>query len=135
MTEECEHPGCREYFYPRTRRSVAAAREFTKHVLSDWAVAADRVDDIVLCVSELATNALLHGVPPGRGFRLRLRLESDQLLRVELHDSGGGRPRIPDVADESGRGLTLVEALSDKWGVGARGHGKIVWCEFALRLR
>lgn len=126
MTGECE------YFYPRTRRAVPAAREFTRRALKDWGVA-DRVDDIMVCVSELATNAVLHGVPPGRGFRLHLRLDAYGLLRIELHDSGSGEPRIPAAADdESGRGLILVEALSDKWGVGPRHPGKIVWCEFAL---
>jgi hypothetical protein len=37
-----------------------------------------------------------------------------------------------EAADESGRGLLLVEALSDKWGVGERVPGKIVWCEFSI---
>jgi two-component sensor histidine kinase len=109
----------------------------TKRVLTDWGIEAARLDEILVCVSELATNALLHGVPPGRGFRIRMSLDAYALLRVELHDSGTGVPRIPDTADnaadESGRGLVLVEALSDKWGVGARNPGKIVWCEFALR--
>jgi hypothetical protein len=40
-------------------------------------------------------------------------------------------PRITDRADEGGRGLLLVAALSDKWGVGERDPGKAVWCEFA----
>jgi anti-sigma regulatory factor (Ser/Thr protein kinase) len=117
---------------------VPAAREFTRRVLADWGITAPpRLDDILLCVSELATNALLHGVPPGRGFFLRMSLDACALLRIELHDSGTGEPRIPatadNAADESGRGLVLVDALSDKWGVGARGCGKIVWCEFAVR--
>ncbi|WP_329312010.1 ATP-binding protein [Streptomyces sp. NBC_01262] len=127
MTGNCE------YFYPRTRRSVPAARELTRRTLTEWGIGTPRVDDIVLCVSELATNALLHGVPPGRGFRIHIRLEGSAVLRIELHDSGDGEPRIPvEAADESGRGLLLVEALSDKWGVGERVPGKIVWCEFSI---
>jgi hypothetical protein len=49
---------------------------------------------------------------------------------VEVHDSGGGEPCVADKADEGGRGLLLVAALADKWGVGQRDPGKVVWCEF-----
>jgi two-component sensor histidine kinase len=82
----------------------------------------------------LATNALLHGVPPGRGFQVVLRLDSEETLRVEVHDSGGGSPWVPEagVTAESGRGLLMVEAVADKWGVGGRDPGKVVWCEFGL---
>jgi two-component sensor histidine kinase len=85
-------------------------------------------------VSELATNALVHGVPAGRGFLLRLVLHGDGVLRVEVHDSGPGTVGIPEASAESehGRGLLLVAALADKWGVGERNPGKIVWCEFAV---
>ena len=119
----------RERFYPRRRQSVPGAREFAEWAVSDWGFA-HRCDDVLLCVSELATNALLHGVPPGRGFLLRVALCDGAVLRVEVQDSGGGVPRIADVADEGGRGLLLVEALADKWGVGERDPGKSVWCEF-----
>ncbi|MGW7081996.1 ATP-binding protein [Streptomyces sp. NPDC054871] len=120
----------RERFYRRERQSVPAARAFVSAALADWGVG-ERAYDIALCVSELTTNALLYGVPPGRGFRLHLRYAGD-VLRVEVHDSGGGWPRLGDGgdADESGRGLLLVAALADKWGVAERDPGKIVWCEF-----
>lgn len=124
----------REAFYRRDRRSVRLAREFTREALTDWA-AAERSDDVLLCVSELATNAVLHGVPPGRGFRLQLALDADGVLRVEVHDSGPGEVRVPDTCAEAedGRGLMLVAVLADKWGVGERVPGKIVWCQFAVR--
>lgn len=98
--------------------------------MTDWGFGA-RLDDVLVCVSELATNALLHGVPPGRGYLVRLRLEAGGCaLSVEVHDSGGGVPakRLPD--GESGRGLLLVDALADRWGVGERDPGKFVWCAF-----
>lgn len=119
----------RERFYPRCRQSVPAARNFAASAVADWGFF-HRLDDIVLCASELATNALLHGVPAGRGFLLRMRLCGGAVLRVEVHDSGGGVPRVADVADEGGRGLLLVGAVADKWGVGERDPGKVVWCEF-----
>lgn len=126
----------REYFYPRARRSVPAARRFTRQTLVEWGVlgVSRRTDDVLLCVSELVTNALLHGAPPGRGFRIFLSLTVDLLLRVEVHDSGDGTPSVQHSGEraEMGRGLLIVEALADKWGVGERDPGKIVWCEFAV---
>ncbi|QTE01105.1 ATP-binding protein [Streptomyces cyanogenus] len=131
MNEESQHPRTRQALYRRDRRSVRLAREFARETLTDWATAG-RGDDVLLCVSELATNALLHGVPAGRGFLLRLTLHTDGAVRVEVHDSGPGEVRAPEAsADaEHGRGLLLVAALADKWGVGERNPGKIVWCEF-----
>ncbi|MFI8913974.1 ATP-binding protein [Streptomyces sp. NPDC053513] len=123
-------PLFREAFYRRERRSVPLARDFTRKALADWGLDA-RADDVLVCVSELATNALLHGVPPGRGYRLHLYLERPGSLRVEVHDSGDGTPAVREPSGESGRGLLLVGALADRWGVGARDPGKIVWCEFA----
>ncbi|MGW7193481.1 ATP-binding protein, partial [Streptomyces sp. NPDC054838] len=76
----------RDRFYPRSRQTIAAARHFTAETLDAWDALA-RLDDVLLCVSELATNALLHGVPPGRGYRLRL-FRFDGVVRVEMHDSG-----------------------------------------------
>ncbi len=120
----------RERFLPRDRRSVPAARRFAREVLAGWGW--PEPDDPLLCVSELATNALLHGVPPGRGLLLQLRCDG-RVLRIEVHDSGAGVPRIVDAADETGRGLRIVDALADKWGVGERDPGKTVWCEFVAR--
>lgn len=133
MNAETRHPHTRQAFYRRDRRSVRLAREFARETLTHWATA-ERGDDVLLCVSELATNALLHGVPVGRGFALSLSLHADGILRVEVHDSGPGEVRAPETSPESehGRGLLLVAALADKWGVGERNPGKIVWCEFAV---
>lgn len=108
----------RERFYRRERRSVPAARQFVREAVIDWGLC-DRMDDVLLCVSELATNALVHGVPPGRGYRLQLLLLADGVFRIEVHDSGGGRPSVREPYGESGRGLMLVAALADKWGWGS----------------
>ncbi|MET9789194.1 ATP-binding protein [Streptomyces canus] len=109
------------------------ARDLTRITLADWRVT-DRQDDVLLCVSELATNALLHGVPPARCFRLDLSLGTDGVLRVEVHDSGPGEihPTNPSPVGEHGRGLLLVAALADRWGVRERDPGKAVWCEFRV---
>ncbi|ALV34308.1 ATP-binding protein [Streptomyces sp. CdTB01] len=133
MNDRTQLPCLRERFLRRERRSVQAARRFTAETLTGWDLAGtDRADDVLLCVSELVTNALLHGVPPGRHSRLLLRYDG-RVLGVEVHDSGPGVPRVVDDGDtgaEGGRGLLLVAALSDKWGVRERELGKAVWCEF-----
>ncbi|MFJ6913265.1 ATP-binding protein [Streptomyces sp. NPDC101133] len=132
MNSETPLSSPRERLYRRERRSVPAARAFARETLADWGVRG-RADDVVLCVSELATNALLHGVPPGRGFLLRLwLLPCGDGVRVEVHDSGDGVPAVPlesGGSDEGGRGLLLVSELADKWGVTEREPGKVVWFE------
>lgn len=130
VNETKQLPLLREKFFRRERRSVPAARAFALWALEDWGIRGC-ADDVLLCVSELATNALLHGVPAGRGFRVYLRY-GDDVLRIEVHDSGDGWPRLREPDGESGRGLLLVEALADKWGVLERGPGKIAWCEFVV---
>lgn len=85
-------------------------------------------------VAELASNAVLHGRVPGRDFRLRLKLHSDGTLRIEVTDARGDRlPSTPaPVADdlESGRGLRIVTAYADRWGVDeVPAHAKTVWAE------
>ncbi|MBD0842865.1 ATP-binding protein [Streptomyces sp. TRM68416] len=132
MNQETQLPCQRDQFYRRDRRSVPAARRFAAWSLTCWGLAEwSRADDVSLCVSELATNAVRHGAPPGRGFLLRVRYDGD-VVRVEVHDSGDGWPYVGAGADdgEGGRGLFLVDALADKWGVGQRSPGKVVWCEF-----
>ncbi|MFH7599471.1 ATP-binding protein [Streptomyces racemochromogenes] len=113
----------RERLFPRAFQTVASARDFACETLDAWGVKGRR-DDLVLCVSELATNALRYGVPRGRSYRLRL-LNFGCCLRVEVHDSGPGRSRITP-----GTGLRIVEAVSDLWGVLPRSPGKVVWAEF-----
>ncbi|MEV5506240.1 ATP-binding protein [Streptomyces orinoci] len=132
MNDPTQLPLFGKRFGRRSSKAVPLAREFAHRTLAVWQVR--RADDVLLCVSELATNALRHGVPPGREFLLHLWLLEDRTLRVEVHDSGPGFPRVlaPAVGEqESGRGLVLVDALADKWGVGERDPGKVVWCEFA----
>ncbi|GAA1910865.1 ATP-binding protein [Streptantibioticus ferralitis] len=120
--------------FNRAPASVGAVRAFVLAALPTEQ-ARHRIDDIALCVSELATNAVEHGTPAGHLFLVRVIVD-DALLRIEVHDAGDGRPRLQLPADEdlSGRGLCLVDALADGWGTMPRdGLGKVVWAEFKLR--
>nr|WP_016828621.1 ATP-binding protein [Streptomyces viridosporus] len=111
---------------------MSAARGFALETLDEWGYQ-DRQDDVRLCVSELATNALLHGAPPGREFSLTL-VGDGPLVRVEVRDSGGGRPQMmdPEADDCGGRGLHLVMALADDFGVTPHPPGKTVWAVFKM---
>ncbi|MET7679270.1 SpoIIE family protein phosphatase [Streptomyces sp. NPDC005423] len=109
---------------------VAAARQQLRELLHDW-TCADQVDSVVLLVSEMLTNVLVHtdtdalltaevtGEPGGRR------------IRVEVTDAGDDLPhrRQPGELASSGRGLLLIELLATSWGVAPRGAGKSIWFE------
>lgn len=103
---------------------------FVIETLREWGYD-DRHDDIRLCVSELATNAVLHGVPPGREFALVLTGDGAS-VRVDVRDSGDGVPKVREGGLEEcgGRGLRLVQALADDFGVTTHKPGKAVWVVF-----
>ncbi|MFD9870986.1 ATP-binding protein [Streptomyces niveus] len=124
-------PESLQQFFEARPQSVRKAREFATRALDGWGLTS-RTEDIRLCVSELATNAVLHGTTRGRGFLVRLDID-DNCVRLEVHDSRRQQPvvREPAITDISGRGLTLVAALSDEWGVSDRTPlGKIIWSCF-----
>ncbi|WP_445523900.1 ATP-binding protein [Streptomyces cyslabdanicus] len=124
-----------------TRRGARLARRLAVHQLDLWGVPYGSVvsETVALVVAELSANAVLHGRVPGRDFALRLRCDrAAGVVRVEVSDTHPSRPEppapAPDPADtDGGRGLLLVEALADRWGVTERiGPGKTVWAECAL---
>jgi len=89
-------------------------------------------DAAELVLSELITNAIRHACTPrDRLIETRYERLPDGGLRIEVHDAGDGVPLMqrPSGDDESGRGLALVDALTDRrWGVSSRiGVGKSVW--------
>ncbi len=107
---------------------VAHARRLVSEYLGVGAdVHVDR-EIAILLVSELVTNAVLHGVSP---FELRA-MQSHSGLRVEVRDhnaAAGPVLRLGDGLAESGRGLQLVDTLADRWGWSEDGAGKVVWFE------
>jgi anti-sigma regulatory factor (Ser/Thr protein kinase) len=112
--------------------SVGEARKFAGETLDEWGIT-DRVDDVRLCVSELATNALLHGTSGSGGILVRLRA-ADHLVRVEVRDNRSALPeaRIPDDESDTGRGLLLVATCADGWGVDRHADHKVVWADFKI---
>ncbi|MFD7169017.1 ATP-binding protein [Streptomyces violascens] len=120
-----------QQFFDARPESIGQAREFTTRALARWGLRG-RAEDIRLCVSELATNTLVHGAAADNGFLVRLDADED-VVRLEVHDSSRRRPEARRAADTdlSGRGLTLVDALADGWGVqDLTPSGKIVWSCF-----
>jgi anti-sigma regulatory factor (Ser/Thr protein kinase) len=119
-----------------TAQSVGAARDFGLATLRRWTVAG-RTDDIAIVLSELLTNALRHGANyPARPVRVAL-VQPAQFVLVVVSDPGRQVPvlREPDYLAESGRGLHVINALSDAWGCTApTDEGKAVWALFAVRF-
>ncbi|HUR15611.1 MAG TPA: SpoIIE family protein phosphatase [Mycobacteriales bacterium] len=108
--------------------AVPRARQFTARILAG--AGPDGVADAQLVVTELVTNAKLHGQPP-----VVLRLERrEQGCRVEVQDRGRSIPMQPreNVDSMTGRGLSLVRAVATSWGVQpVEGGGKVIWAEIA----
>lgn len=98
-----------------------------------WGLPSDSASHIV---AELATNATVHGRVAGRDFQLRLTVQADRRLRIEVTDTRGDRLPIattPGQHVEGGRGLLIVEALADRWGViPGPVPRKTVWAELDL---
>jgi anti-sigma regulatory factor (Ser/Thr protein kinase) len=115
---------------PVEHAGLSSVRHALEATLRAWHVPDELVDTGTLLASELATNALVHGIG---GVELRLRLSRDHLL-LESVDGGHHMPRRrrADADDEGGRGLQLVAALAHRWGFRPSDDGKVVWVEFDL---
>ncbi|MER8188034.1 SpoIIE family protein phosphatase [Kitasatospora sp. NPDC094015] len=112
---------------------IAELRGELRDALRRWGVP-DLIDTAELLSSELVTNAIRH---TDRDAMFTARLYREQgggaRLRVEVEDESDLWPtrRTPGEQASSGRGLMLVEALADGWGVEPRGSGKRMWFELS----
>ncbi|MFF8828106.1 ATP-binding protein [Streptomyces sp. NPDC015131] len=109
--------------------AVAEVRRALRELLRHWGepVAADVAE---LLTSELLTNALIH---TEHGAVLTVTL-TPAAVRVEVRDFAPALPTPHAPTDDDGthgRGLVLVQALADAWGVLAHGVGKVVWFELS----
>jgi anti-sigma regulatory factor (Ser/Thr protein kinase) len=120
----------------RLERRLAVSPESAaeaRHVLDELAEAIPdgRMRDVRLLISELVTNAVRHAdLDAGDAIDLVIDV-ADQMLRVEVHDPGGGfvpSTPSPDPARPSGWGLYLVAELADRWGVDSDERTR-VWFE------
>jgi anti-sigma regulatory factor (Ser/Thr protein kinase) len=117
--------------FPGLAEEVTHARHFVASLLAERGP----VDDAVLIVSELATNAVRHSVSGSAGgwFLVIVGFGHD-LVRLEVVDQGG--PHVPYLCDvtnqeEGGRGLLLIAACAKDWGVKEWPDGRTVWAELA----
>jgi serine/threonine-protein kinase RsbW len=139
QTAACQHPSARavEARSPRTwSRSfratadqVRGARQFLAEVLGASPPAADALT----CLSELATNSVLHSNSrrPGGSFAVHASLRSG-VLRVEVEDEGGPWESRNEPDGHGGRGLAVVDGLSSNWSISGDGNGaRTVWFEIS----
>ncbi|QES42584.1 ATP-binding protein [Streptomyces venezuelae] len=122
---------------PHGPAGVGEARHHMRNQLRMSGVSESVVDDAVLILSELLSNACRHGRPLGRGMvgdgdvRVAWHIDEAGRLTVEVTDGGGPTrpvPATPSVTAHGGRGLNIITALSDAWGVRDDVHGEVtVW--------
>ncbi|MGA4849933.1 ATP-binding protein [Streptomyces sp. G5(2025)] len=122
---------------PHGPAGVGEARHRMRDQLRIGGVCESVIDDAVLILSELLSNACRHGRPLGRGMvgdgdvRAAWHVDKSGRLTVEVTDGGGPTrpvPATPSVTARGGRGLNIISALADTWGVRDDVHGEVtVW--------
>jgi anti-sigma regulatory factor (Ser/Thr protein kinase) len=118
----------RTFPLPPNAGSVRFSREAVRDALAQFDQ--DAVEAAAILTDELVTNAIMHGKPP-----IVLNISEDHgqvTVRV-----GDGDPEVPVTRPArsdalSGRGLTIVDSMSDRWGVDVRRHGKSVWFQLNM---
>jgi anti-sigma regulatory factor (Ser/Thr protein kinase) len=123
-TERAELRLLMNHHAPGVARAFARSSGCTEH-------SAEILDDALLLISELVTNAVEHGKQP---IFIALECENGG-LKVRVRDGSRALPRPRDAfeSEEEGRGLALLDRISDAWGVESildeYGSGKAVWFE------
>jgi anti-sigma regulatory factor (Ser/Thr protein kinase) len=119
----------RSFPLPANAGSVRFSREAIRDALAQFDP--DAVEAAAILTDELVTNAIMHGQPP-----IVLNISEDHgNVTVRVRDAGSGVPvsRPAQRGALSGRGLTIVDSMSDRWGVDIRQHGKSVWFQLNMR--
>jgi serine/threonine-protein kinase RsbW len=112
---------------PPDLAAVGKGRRMAREVLVSWGLERDLVDETELVVGELLANAIRHGEAPTT---LSMRF-AGRCIGGEVHDQGDMFEAPPEASKdaEHGRGLHIVDAYVDQWGVdpAGDGRGKVVW--------
>ncbi|KWX05466.1 hypothetical protein TH66_01865 [Carbonactinospora thermoautotrophica] len=114
---------------PAVPGSVRQARQLTGEVVECLGLPRSVRDNVQLLTSELVTNAVLHGEGP-----VRIELVIDSAIICRVADGLPTLPRLRNATldDETGRGLLLLEELTDDWGSERTAEGKVVWFRLDL---
>ncbi|RFU86856.1 ATP-binding protein [Streptomyces triticagri] len=136
-----EVPASSSMAVPHGPAGVGRARHRMRTQLRMNGVPDSVVDDAVLILSELLSNACRHGRPLGASavgdgdVRVSWHVDTTGRLTVEVTDGGGPTrpvPATPSVTARGGRGLNIITALSDDWGVRDNAPGEVtVWVVLA----
>ena len=115
--------------FPPESRSAPQARNFV--LALGWSDDPDVNRELATVVSEVVTNAILHARTP---FVVSVDAREDA-IRVAVTDESSElpAPRRYGSAQPTGRGLHIVDAIADRWGVAPAPRGKTVWFEFEGR--
>ncbi|SEO70665.1 Histidine kinase-like ATPase domain-containing protein [Actinacidiphila rubida] len=126
-------PSAREVHLTSRPESASTARRLALSVIRLWGLAV-HADTVELLVSELVGNAVRH--TGARTFGLRMQRRRGW-IRIEVRDPSRALPCLLPVRemDTSGRGLFLVDTLSDRWGVDLQPRGKTTWFELRVPER
>ena len=124
---------------PHIPEAVRTLRHRARMLLTHWDVSPEAVDEALLVISELATNAINHALPPAE---LRLSMSETggrRMLHSEVTD-GGPAPRpapFPDRPnpDEGGRGISIVAALSLRHGTHSTPERITRWADLPAQFR
>jgi anti-sigma regulatory factor (Ser/Thr protein kinase) len=121
-----------ERSFPAELEAPGEARRFVAEIL-DEVGATNRTDDVEVLVSELATNAVVH---TQAAFKVGVSVD-ERLVRLWVSDRSQILPTRSTRAvspQGSGRGLELVDAMADHWGIEMTPEGKVVWVELNRRV-
>ena len=118
---------------PGTPESASLARALAREVLGD---SHPVLETVLLVVSELVTNAIIHSLSGAAGGTVLLALcPGPAGILIQVRDNGGPwRPLElvkPGIAAEHGYGLVLVDALADSWGTLPSTQGRVTWCRIS----
>ncbi|MEU5772391.1 ATP-binding protein [Streptomyces venezuelae] len=116
-------------------KEAAELRRLVWRQLTEWGLP-EVIEAAQLCVSELVANVVTHvGEGTPTAFALTM---NDTCVRIEIRDPDArALPTLlaPDTDAESGRGMAILDAVADRWGVILHGDSKVTWCELATGSR